>query len=135
MTHRASSNPLIQGLLIAASFLGAAAVLRWLSPAYLDAGLAHRVLGIMAGALVVGYANTVPKALKPLAALRCNPATDQRLRRFTGVTMVLGGIGYMLAWIAAPIEVAHVYAMASLGTALLLVIARCGSAILRRRGS
>lgn len=132
MTHRVSPNPLIRGLLIAALFLGASAVLRWLSPAYIDAGLMHRVFGVMAGALVIGYANAVPKALKPLGAMRCNPVTDQALRRFMGITMVLGGIGYTLAWIAAPIEIAHLYAMASLGTALLLVVARCGTALSRR---
>lgn len=132
MTHRVTSNPLMRGLLVAAMYLGTAAALRWLTPAYIDAGLAYRLLGVMAGALVVGYANVVPKTLRPLEALRCNPVTDQAVRRFTGIAMVLGGAGYMLAWLVAPIDVAHVYAMAALGTALLLVIARCGAALSRR---
>lgn len=129
MTHPVSPNPLIRSLFAAALFLGATAALRWLSPAYIDAGLGHRLIGIMMGVLVVVYANAVPKTLIPLAALRCSPAADQAVRRFIGITMVLGGVGFVLAWIVAPIDVAHVYAMAALGTALLLVVLRCGAAL------
>lgn len=132
MTHPVSHNPLIRGLFAAALFLGATAALRWLSPTYIDAGLGQRLIGIMMGTLVVVYANALPKTLIPLAALRCRPARDQAVRRFIGIALVSGGVGYILAWIVAPIGVAHVYAMAALGTAFLVAILRCGAASSRR---
>lgn len=121
MTDSPKVHPLVRPLLLAVLFLGVAAALK-LSP--LDADLARRLIGILSGALVVFYSNYVPKKLSPLAAMRCDPATEQALRRFAGMSMVLGGIGYMLAWMVAPIGSAALIGGAVLGLALLLVVIR-----------
>jgi hypothetical protein len=78
----------------------------------------------MTGALVVFYSNYVPKKLTPLAAMRCNPATEQALRRFAGMSMVLGGVAYMLVWMFAPLGSAALVGGAVVATALLLVVIR-----------
>ena len=84
----------------------------------------NRLAGMMLGALVVVYANAVPKALVPLARLTCDPAREQALRRFTGWALVLGGLGYMGASALAPAEFAGTLAMSLLAWALAAVVAR-----------
>ena len=114
---------LLRGLLIAAALLLATFALNSASPAYVSVDCATRVLGIMMGALVVMYANSAPKILAPLTSA-CSAATAQRLRRFTGWALVLGGLGYMGAWLFAPIAHAAVIGLALLGVPFTMVVLR-----------
>lgn len=123
---------LLRGLVIAGALLLAAVALKAASPAYVSIDCAERVLGIMMGALVVMYANNAPKILSPLVAGRCSDAGEQALRRFTGWALVLGGLGYMGAWLFAPLAYAAVSALALLGTAFALVLLRYLRAIAPR---
>ena len=128
-TARAS---IVRALIVAGLFLAVMAALKLLTPDHLSRELANRLLGVMLGVVVVFYANAVPKALTPLARLRCDPVTEQALRRFTGWSIALGGAAYALAWMMAPIESADIIATGLLGAAMLLVIARLGWAKARR---
>jgi fructose-specific phosphotransferase system IIC component len=101
----------------------AAAGLRWLAPAYISEELGHRLFGILLGLFAAYYANAVPKLLKPLPRLR-DPAREQALRRFTGWTLVIGAVAYVVAWIVVPIAQANTVAMSLLGTTFLIVLAR-----------
>ena len=112
-----------RGLIIAGALLGAAAVLRVLSPDHLSPELARRMMGVLMGVVAVVYANAVPKALSPLLQLR-DPAKEQAMRRFTGWCLVLGGTAYAVAWLIAPLESANVIAATLLGVSLLLVVMR-----------
>lgn len=127
MTKSPRASAVVGALIVAAMFLSMTAALKLLSPEYVGADLARRLVGIMMGLIVVLYANSVPKQLTPLAVLRCSPAVEQSLRRFCGLSLVLGGVGYALAWIAAPIDAANLLAAAVLGVSLLVVAIRYGS--------
>lgn len=129
MTGRSGGSPIIRALVVAALILAASAALGLASPQYIGAELARRLWGAMLGAVVVVYANAAPKVLIPLTRLRCAPSSEQALRRFSGWAIVLGGLGYAAAWLLVPIESAGLVAMGLLGTALLLVIIRCGWAM------
>jgi len=135
MTERPASSPLTRSLITAALILVSSAALALASPAYLSADLAQRLFGIMLGAVVVLYANAIPKALIPLARMRCDPATEQGLRRFTGWALVLGGMGYATAWLFAPMTSAWILAIALLGTALLAVLLRYAWVVYAKRSS
>lgn len=113
-----------RSILAAALLMGVSAALSWLAPAYISAELAHRLLGAMLGAMVVAYANAIPKAFAARARQRCSPAGEQAARRFAGWALVLGGLGYMLAWLLAPIQLANPIAGAALGIALLVAVLR-----------
>ena len=115
---------LLTGLVIAALFLAASAAVRWLAPEYLSLELGRRLLGFLMGCILVGYANAAPKTLSPLIRMRCDPVAEQAMRRFTGWALALGGIGYALTWLIAPLDTAEWLSMALLGSALLLVIVR-----------
>lgn len=112
----------VRSLLFAVGMIGAALALAFLTPAYVSRDLSQRLFGIMLGVFVVAYANAVPKKLRPLVELRCDPVREQAIRRVTGWSMVLGGTGYGLAWILAPVKVAWVLAPALLATALLVAV-------------
>jgi len=119
-----SRVPFGRDLIIAGLVIGVSAVVSSLSPGRISAELAHRLLGVLMGLVVVAYSNAVPKKLPRRLVTRCNPSTQQDLRRFTGWSLVLGGLAYALAWLSAPIEIANLLSAALLGVALLLVLAR-----------
>ncbi len=118
-----SSRPIVRSLITAVVILGVALLLRRLSPEYLSPGLTHRLLGVMLGLVVIFYANAVPKALTRLMHRR-DPAAEQAVRRFTGWTLLLGGVGYVMAWILVPLEYANATAGGLLAFAVMTVIAR-----------
>ena len=120
-----AKSQLVRSLFIAVLILAIAAALSWLAPVYISAELSHRLLGAMLGAVVVAYANTIPKMLATRARLRCTPAEDQAARRFAGWSMVLGGVGYMLAWLFAPLGMAALIGGGLLAVALLCALVRC----------
>jgi hypothetical protein len=91
----------------------------------------RRTFQIMLGLIVVIFANLSPKTLAPLSETS-EPSKAQAQKRFTGWTLVIGGLGYALAWLVLPINSAGIWAMAVLGTSLLLVVARCTWSFNRR---
>lgn len=113
-----------RGLILAALLLSAAVVTKRVSPEYLSPDLARRLLGVLMGAVVVIYANAVPKVLTPLIQSRCDPIAHQAIRRFTGWILVLGGAAYAVAWAIAPYRYADVLAASFLGASVLLVVTR-----------
>lgn len=128
----ASRGSIVQGLVIAGVLLAASVGIKLLSPGYLGPELAQRIFGALIGAMVVFYANSVPKALSPYLESRCNPAAEQSIRRFTGWTMALGGLSYMIASVVAPAASATMIAAGLLSLALLLVIGRIAWSLRKR---
>ncbi len=117
--------PLGRAMLAAAIIVAIAAALSWLAPAYISAEMAQRLLGAMLGAVVVVYANAIPKLLISRARLRCDPAQDQAARRYAGRSLVLGGLAYILAWLVAPLALAALIGGAVLAMSWILAAMRC----------
>ena len=96
-------HPIRRSLLIAAIYLLAAVVLNELLQRHVvSAETVMRLMGMLMGSVVFVSANAIPKRLVPLARLSCDPAREQTLRRFGGRVLVLGGLGYTLAFVLAP---------------------------------
>lgn len=122
-----SSSPraaVVRGVILAALLVATAVVGRVLTPEYLKPGLAQRLVGASTGLIVVLYANVVPKSLTPLVRMRISPVIEQAMRRFAGVSLVLGGVGYLLAWILLPIDWANLVAGSILALTLLAAVTR-----------
>jgi hypothetical protein len=125
MSNQPDRNKVVLRALVAGvSIIAAAVALRYLTPDHIDPGVGSRLPGVLMGCLVVLYANAAPKNLTPLRRMRCDPATEQSLRRFTGWALTVGGVAYALIWVAAPLASANLLAAGALGTAFLLVVAR-----------
>jgi len=117
--------PLGRALLAAALIIGTSAALKWAAPAWLSPEWAQRLTGALLGLVVVCYANVIPKSLTSLARLRCSPQAEQAARRFAGWSMVLGGLGYILAMLFAPLANMHLAGAAVLAVGLLAAVLRC----------
>jgi hypothetical protein len=74
-----------------------------------------RSSGIIMGAIVVAVANVVPK--------RACSAGGQTMLRIAGWALVLGGLGYSLAWLVLPIAAASTIALLVLSTGLAIAAA------------
>lgn len=124
-----TTSPIARALVIAGALLGITLALRALAPEHLSVDFVRRASGVLLGIIVIGYANLVPKALSPLITMRCDAATEQALRRFTGWSLVAGGLAYSLCWMLAPLVDARLRSVALLGTAVLLVVGRVALAL------
>ncbi len=126
---------ILRSLLIAALYLLTALMLNELRRhQVVSAETVERLMGLLMGTVVIVSANAIPKRLLPLARLSCAPAREQALRRFAAWVMVLGGLGYTLAFALAPIAIASMLAVSLLAPAVVVVAgitARC--AWMRRR--
>jgi hypothetical protein len=120
-----TAYPLGNALAGAVLIIAASALLRWVAPEYLGAEMARRLTGVLLGAVVVIYANAIPKSLVALARLRCSPAREQAARRFAGWSLVLGGLGYMAAALLAPLSSMHLVGGTILAVSLAAAIVRC----------
>lgn len=122
VTHPTASRR--TALFIAGALLLAAAALRMASPQLITAAQASRALGMLVGAVVIVYANAVPKVLARLSPPHAAAAEQQAVRRFTGFALVIGGLAYIVAWAVAPIAQANLIAGLSLAATVAAVIGR-----------
>jgi len=124
MTQSNSSRRSIRNaLLIALLFLALTTALKLLAPEQLSEVWVDRLRGVMSGALVIYFSSAASKSLPPLARLR-DPVTEQSLRRFSAWTLTLGGAGFAIASLVAPVRWANEIAVALLASAVALVIVR-----------
>ena len=100
----------------------------------LTAETVQRLMGVLMGTVVIASANLIPKRLVPLARVSCDRAREQMLRRFCGRVLVLGGLGYTLAFVLAPIQVASTLAICLLAPAVVVVAGISARRASNRRG-
>ena len=82
---------------------------------------AERILGVVMGSVLMITGNAIPKNLKPLSSMRCDPATVQSVQRAAGRIFVLAGFIYALIWVLAPLSAASWLSTAVGVTAILSV--------------
>jgi hypothetical protein len=97
-----------------------------------DRELSQRLTMVILGAFFVFVGNATPKMLTPLSALRCDGARTSALQRLMGWTWVLTGLGFSVAWLVWPPEIAKPISVAIMLGGGLIVMAR---AIRLRRAS
>lgn len=86
--------------------------------------LSRRGTMVVLGVFLAKVGNAVPKALTPLADMRCDPARAQAFQRFAGWTWVLTGLAFALAWIALPVEAAKAATVTLIILCVLLIATR-----------
>jgi len=129
-------QPIRRAVIIAALYLLTSVVLHALRQRQIVSDEAvMRLMGMLLGCVVVISANAIPKKLVPLADLSCDPGREQTLRRFGGRVLVLGGLGYTLAFALAPIAIANTLAIGLLAPAILVVAGITARCAWRRRST
>ena len=129
-------HPIRRALAVAALYLLAALVLTQLRlHQVIGAETVQRLMGVLMGTVVIATANLIPKRLVPLARVSCDPAREQTLRRFCGRVLVLGGLGYTLAYALAPIAIASTLAICLLAPAAVAVAGVSARCAWHRRGA
>jgi hypothetical protein len=129
-------HPIRRALSVAALYLSTAVALNALRQRdVVGAETAVRLMGVLLGLVVLVSANAIPKRLVPLARLSCDPIREQTLRRFSGWVLALGGLGYTLAYVLAPIAIASRLATCALAPAVLVVAAIATRCAWRHRGA
>ncbi len=91
-----------------------------------------RGMGFVMGLFLVLVGNVMPKLLKPLTAMRCDPAKVQSFQRSAGWIFVLAGIGYAAAWLVLPIETAGLVSTLFAFASVALVAPRLAWLYIRR---
>lgn len=110
-------------LLLAAAFLGAAAGLKYAESAGLVGDdMAQRVVQVMIGLMLAGFANVMPKRLGPQRMSREAEARMQTARRIGGWSLTLAGLAHAALWAFAPTDVAVIAGMIVVAAALALTI-------------
>lgn len=117
-------NHVTRALLGAALVLIIAAALRLAVPDYLSHDLSVRLTGVLLGLVIVANANNVPKAIPCRLPVSLHAAEAQSARRFVGWSLVLGGLGYITAWLVAPFGKANAIATVLLATTLAVAMGR-----------
>ncbi len=113
------------GIVFAASILAAALAAR-LAHAIgaVDNDLSRRLPMVIIGAYFVLVGNAMPKTLRPLSALRCDPTTAQSVQRLAGWTWVLSGLVVAGVWLTLPVDLAEAVSMAAIVGSVLVVVAK-----------
>jgi hypothetical protein len=119
------THPVGRALAGATFVIAVALLLRWATPDYLTVEMARRLMGVLVGAIVVAYANVVPKSLAARTRPHCAPGQEQAMKRFVGWSLVLGGFGYIAASLLAPVGSMHVIGGAIVAVALAAALLRC----------
>ena len=121
-------------LLMAAALIALSLVVSYLDDTgRLGEEASQRTIQVAIGLLLVFVANRAPKTLEPLRD-RCDPGAVQSLQRFSGWMLVVGGLGYAVVWLVAPIDHARISAIAILATCVLIVLARVVWTLASTRG-
>jgi hypothetical protein len=92
--------------------------------------IALRATMAIVGAFLAVTGNAIPKTLRPLAALHCDPAKVQAVQRLAGWIWSLAGLAVAIAWLTLPINLAAAMSFFLLPSATLVTV---GQAIWLRR--
>ncbi|GGY37401.1 hypothetical protein [Parvularcula lutaonensis] len=113
------NNQVVSSLVWAGLMVGSAAALTALEGAGILPDGGERGFGVVMGLVLAWTGNMMPKwgADKKCAS----DGEAFRMKRFAGITMMLGGIGYAVAFFVAPLEKAPYWAMLPVVIALLVI--------------
>lgn len=90
----------------------------------LDYSVTSRAIGVTIGVGLLLAGGYFARGWLDLLSVRVGEVVAARVLHFVSWGVMAGGIGYALIWLAAPLDVANLWASAVLGAALLLVTAR-----------
>lgn len=99
----------------------------------IETSLIDRARNVFSGFVLLYFANMMPKLIGPALKGKCTNTAANSVRRFAGWALVIGALGYIGAWIFAPMSQASTLAQMILGGAVILVVLRVSFAVFRKQ--
>ena len=99
----------------------------------IETSLITRARNIFSGFVLFYFANMMPKMIGPALKGKCSNTAANSVRRFSGWVLALGALGYIGAWVFAPMSQTSNIAHGFVGVAVVLVVLRIGYAFLGQR--
>ena len=99
----------------------------------IETSLITRARNIFSGFVLLYFANMMPKMIGPALKGKCSNTAANSVRRFSGWVLALGALGYIGAWVFAPMSQTSNIAHGFVGVAVVLVVLRIGYAFLGQR--
>lgn len=99
----------------------------------IEPSLIERARNVFSGFILLYFANMMPKMIGPALKGKCSNTAANSVRRFSGWVLALGALGYIGAWIFAPLSQTSNIAHGFVGLAVVLVMLRIGYAFLGQR--
>lgn len=90
----------------------------------IDPSLIERARNVFSGFVLLYFANMLPKLIGPAMQGKCSNAAANSMRRFSGWALAVGALGYIGAWMFAPLADASPIAHGFVGAAVILVVLR-----------
>lgn len=116
-------NRVLPSLLLAGGILAAAAGLKYAeSVGLVGDDMAQRVVQVMIGLMLAGFANVAPKRIGPQRMSREAEARMQTARRIGGWSLTLAGLAHAALWVFAPADFAVIAAMIVVGSGVVVAI-------------
>ena len=114
---------LLPSLLLAIAFLAGAASFSYAENLGLVGDdVAQRVIQVMIGLTLAGFANVAPKRIGPQRMSREAEARMQTARRIGGWALTLAGLAHAMLWAFAPADFAVMAAMVVVAAALVVAV-------------
>ena len=114
---------LLPSIVLAIAFLAVAAGLKYAESAGLVGDdMAQRVVQVMIGLMLAGFAKVAPKRIGPQRMSREAEARMQTARRIGGWSLTLAGLAHAALWAFAPVDFAVTAAMIVVGSGLAIAI-------------
>lgn len=114
---------LLPSILLAIAFLAGAAGLSYAENLGLVGDdMAQRVIQVMIGLTLAGFANVAPKRIGPQRISREAEARMQTARRVGGWALTIAGLAHATLWAFAPVDFAVTAAMVVVASGLLIAL-------------
>ena len=91
---------------------------------WMDTDISQRAWGVAVGVFLMVLGNFIPKALPPVREMKDSADQTTALRRFTGASFFIAGLGYAFAWLVLEPVLAQRAGLAFCLVALALVFSR-----------
>lgn len=128
------NNRLSIAVALAALLMGTSAVLAYAQGVDLiQPDTAKRIVQVLIGLLLAGYANLMPKDVGKWRASVIAAARAQSALRVGGWSLTLAGLAHAGLWASAPMRVAHTASTAVVATATLITMGYAGWTLLACR--
>src|SRR5262249_4192875 len=121
--NRSATAEIVRGLVFAGLMLAVSGGAKVLTSMGIlsDTTWSQRLTMVLLGVFMMAMGNDLPKTMRPIASLTCDPARLQRFQRLAGWTWVATGGVLAIAWLVLPVTLAQSVTVSVIGLGITVV--------------